>query len=50
MNKTDKIKKSIENIIVKDDVEEKTEEKEKIILKEQKPKRLLLRANEQIER
>lgn len=46
-----KLKKSLEGIISQDPTEV-VEEKEtkKVILKEQKPKRMLLRANEQLER
>lgn len=51
MENTEKVKKSLESIVSQpttDVVEEN--ETERVILKEQKPKRSLLRANEQIER
>lgn len=46
-----KVKKSLEGILSQDQTEVVEEvETEKVILKEQKPKRMLLRANEQLER
>ena len=46
-----KVKKSLEGIVSSDSIPtEEQQETQKVILKEQKPKRILLRANEQIER